>query len=99
MFQHYNDDKFRKIIDEFILSSSENESIKYILRNIDFEAFKVGISFYQMIFTLIQKNAIQNRKSKIKQITKSTYKKLFYKPFNNASVEKITGLVEYLKRN
>jgi len=63
MFQHYNDDKFRKIIDEFILSSSENESIKYILRNIDFEAFKVGISFYQMIFTLIQKNAIQNRKS------------------------------------
>ena len=63
MFQHYNDDKFRKIIDEFILSSSENESIKYILRNIEFEAFKVGISFYQMIFTLIQKNAIQNRKS------------------------------------
>jgi hypothetical protein len=30
--------------------SSANESIKYILRNIDFEAFKLGISFYQMIF-------------------------------------------------
>jgi hypothetical protein len=65
MLQHYNDDeKFRKIIDEFILSSSSNsESIKYILRNIDFEAFKLGISFYQMIFMLIQKDAIHNRKS------------------------------------
>lgn len=63
MFQHYNDHKFKKIIDEFILSSSENESVKYILRNIDFEAFKLGISFYQMIFILIQKNAIHNRKS------------------------------------
>ena len=60
MFRHYNDDKFRKIIDEFILFSSDNESIKYIVRNMDFEAFKLGISFYQMIFILIQKNAIQN---------------------------------------
>ena len=67
MLRHYNDDdKFKKIIDEFILSSSDNESIKYILRNIDFEAFKLGISFYQMIFILIQKNAIQNRKSQIR---------------------------------
>ena len=53
MFQHHNEYEFKKIIDEFILSSSDNESIKYILRNIDFEAFKLGISFYQMIFILI----------------------------------------------
>ena len=65
MFQHYHDEKFKKIIDEFILSSSGNESIKYILRNIDFEAFKLGISFYQMIFILIQKDAIHNKKSQI----------------------------------
>jgi hypothetical protein len=63
MLQHYDNYKFKKIIDEFILSSSDNESIKYILRNIDFEAFKLGISFYQMIFILIQKDAIHNRKS------------------------------------
>jgi hypothetical protein len=63
MSLHSNDDKFKKIIDEFILSSSDNESIKYILRSIDFEAFKLGISFYQMIFLLIQINAILNRKS------------------------------------
>jgi hypothetical protein len=65
MFQHHNDHKFKKIIDEFILSSSDNESIKYILRNIDFEAFKLGISFYQMMFLLIQKDVIHNRKSQI----------------------------------
>ena len=66
MFQHHNVHTFKKIIDEFILSSSDNESIKYILRDIDFEAFKLRISFYQMIFHLIQKNAIQNRKSQIR---------------------------------
>jgi hypothetical protein len=63
MFRYHNDYKFKKIIDDFVLSSSENESIKYILRNIDFEAFKLGISFYQMIFILIQKDAIHNKKS------------------------------------
>ena len=68
MFRHYSDDdKFKKIIDDFILSSSsDNESIKYILRNLDFEAFKLGISFYQMIFILIQKNAVHNKKSQIR---------------------------------
>ena len=68
MFHHYNDVKFKKIIDEFILSSSDNESIKYVLRNIDFQAFKLGISFYQMMFILIQKDAIQNRKSHLRLI-------------------------------
>jgi hypothetical protein len=57
VFQHHDEYKFKKIIDEFILSSSNNESIK----NIDFEAFKLGISFYQMMFILIQKDAIRNR--------------------------------------
>ena len=61
MFQHHDDSKFKKIIDEFILSSSDNESIK----NIDFEASKLGISFYHMMFILIQKDAIRNRKSQM----------------------------------
>jgi hypothetical protein len=65
MFHHQNVYTFKKIIDEFVLSSSDNESIKYILRNIDFEAFKLGISFYHMIFILIQKDAIHNKKSQI----------------------------------
>jgi hypothetical protein len=62
MFQQHDEYRFKKIIDEFILSSSDNESIKYILRNIDYQAFKLGISFYQMMFILIQKDAIHNKK-------------------------------------
>ena len=57
VFRSYDEYKFKKIIDEFILSSSNNESTKYIIKNIDFEAFKLGISFYQMMFLLIKKNA------------------------------------------
>ena len=65
MFQHDNNDyKFKKIIDEFILSSSDNESIKYILRNIDFEAFKLGISFYQMIFQYRSPPRTNSKKTK-----------------------------------
>ncbi len=67
MFQYHDDSKFKKIIDEFILSSSDNESIKYILKNIDYQAFKLGVSFYEMMFILIQKDAIRNRKSQNKR--------------------------------
>ena len=63
MFQHHDEHEFKKIIDEFILSSSDNESIKYILKGIDFKASKLGISFYHMMFILIQKDAIKNGKS------------------------------------
>ena len=57
MFRSYDEYRFKKIIDEFILSSSNNESAKYIIKNIDFEAFKLGITFYQMMFILIKRNA------------------------------------------
>jgi len=67
MFQEHDEYRFKKIIDEFILSSSDNESIKYLIRNIDFQAFKLGISFYQMMFILIKKDAIHNRKSQNKR--------------------------------
>ena len=61
MFQHHDDSKFKKIIDEFILSSSDNKSIKYILKNIDYQAFKLEVSFYEMMFILIQKDAIHKK--------------------------------------
>ena len=65
MFQHHDEHEFKKIIDEFILSSSNNESVKCILKNIELEASKLGISFNQMMFILIQKDAIRNRKSQL----------------------------------
>ena len=65
MFDHYDDNKFKKIIDEFILSSTNDMSLTSAIRNIDFEAAKLGISFYQMIFILIQKESSQNKKKEI----------------------------------
>ena len=64
MFHHYNDHKFQKIIDEFILSATADQQLSRTIRNINYEAAKLGISFYQMMFILIQKDAINNRRSK-----------------------------------
>jgi hypothetical protein len=63
VFHHYNDNKFKKIIDEFILSSSNDKSFSRAIRKIDEEAAKLEISFYQMIFILIQKDLIKTRKN------------------------------------
>jgi len=67
VFRSYDEYRFKKIIDEFVLSSLNNESTKYIIKNIDFEAFKLGISFYQMMFILIKKNA-SNKKNLVHDI-------------------------------
>ncbi len=62
MFHNYDDNKFKKIIDDFILSSTNDTSLSSAIRNIDFEAAKLGISFYQMIFILIQKDKSNRKK-------------------------------------
>ena len=62
MVHHYNDNNFKKIIDEYILSSTDDQSLLSALRNIDLQSRKFGISFYQMIFMLIQKDLIDNKK-------------------------------------
>jgi hypothetical protein len=65
MFRHHEDHKFKKIIDEFILSSTANDKpLLCTIRNIDLQAAKLGISFYHMMFILIRKNSIENRKNK-----------------------------------
>ncbi|MGI9010406.1 MAG: hypothetical protein ACR2F1_04350 [Nitrososphaeraceae archaeon] len=67
MFHHHEDHIFKKIIDEFILSSMNDNRLSFVIKNIDLQATKLGISFYQMMFMLIQKDSIQNgRKNKLK---------------------------------
>jgi hypothetical protein len=71
MFYHYDDEKFTKIIDEFVLSSTSNNEFYYLIKNIDQQAIKLGISFYQMMFILIQKESMDNkRKRKNKWLNK-----------------------------
>jgi hypothetical protein len=64
MFHHYDDPKFTKIIDEFILSLTNNNEFYYLIKHIDQEAIKLGISFYHMMFILIQKESIDNKRKK-----------------------------------
>ena len=62
VFHHYDETQFKNIIDEFILSYSTDKSFSRAIRKIDQEAAKLGISFYQMIFILIQKDLIETKK-------------------------------------
>ncbi len=65
MFHHHDDPGFKKIIDDFILSSiNDDTSLSYAIKNIDLAAAKKGISFYQMMFILIQRTSLENRKKK-----------------------------------
>jgi hypothetical protein len=64
MFHHHDDPGFKKIIDDFILSSIDggDKSFSNAIKNIDLAAAKKGVSFYQMMFILIQKTALENKK-------------------------------------
>lgn len=65
MFHHHDDPGFKKIIDDFILSSiNDDTSLSYAIKNIDLAAAKKGVSFYQMMFILIQRTSLENRKKK-----------------------------------
>ena len=64
MFPHFDDDKFTKIIDEFILSVSNDNEFHYLIKTIDQQAIKLGISFYHLMFLLIQRELINNKRKK-----------------------------------
>jgi hypothetical protein len=64
MFLHYEDNEFEKTIDDFILSST-NDELSTCAINIDNKALKLGISFYQMMFMLIQNDSIENMKKRM----------------------------------
>ena len=65
MYHNHDDPQFKNIIDNFILSSSnDDKQLSFIIKNIDYQATKLGISFYKMIFILIQKNSYEHKKKK-----------------------------------
>jgi hypothetical protein len=71
MFHHYEDHRFKKIIDEFIISVTANdEPLSCAIRNIDHQAAKLGLSFYHMMFILIQKDANEKNRRKKNWLSK-----------------------------
>ncbi len=75
MLHQYDDQRFQQIIDEFILSSTNDKQISDTIKNIDHEAAKLGISFYQLMFLLIQKDVFENhrRQRKKKWLSKNLW--------------------------
>jgi len=63
------------IVDDFILSSTadDNKQLSCVLRYIDHQAAKLGVSFYQMLFILIQKDSNEKRKEKKRKKWLSKY--------------------------
>jgi hypothetical protein len=64
MFHHYDDNKFTKIVDEFVLSSPNDNEFHDVIKTIDQKAIKLGISFYHLMFLLIQMELINNKRKK-----------------------------------
>jgi hypothetical protein len=69
MFHNHDNPQFKNIIDNFILSSSnDDKQLLYIIKNIDYQTIKLGISFYQLIFILIQKNSYEHKKEEKRNV-------------------------------
>ena len=66
MIYYYENHKFKKIIDDFILSlTADDQQLSCIIKNIDYEATKYVVSFYHIIFILIHKDSSENRKKEM----------------------------------
>ena len=61
MFVNMNDELFVKSIDEIIINSKNDIKIKNAISNLDKEAKLRGISIYQMIHELMQKDINEER--------------------------------------
>jgi hypothetical protein len=61
MFVDVNDEMFVKSIDDIIINSKNDIKIKNALSNLDKEAKLRGITLYQMIHELMQKDINEER--------------------------------------
>lgn len=64
MFVDVNDELFVKSIDDIIINSKKNIKIKNAISNLDKDAKLRGISIYQMIYDLMQKDINEERAMK-----------------------------------
>jgi hypothetical protein len=61
LFANSSDDKFIEIIDGLILRADKDIKFKDAIRRIDIQSQKEGLSFYEIIFTLMQKDLTEAR--------------------------------------
>ena len=61
LFANSNDDRFIKIVDELILMAKEDTKFKDAIKNIDIQSQRNGLTFYEMVFMLVQKDLAEAR--------------------------------------
>ena len=63
MFDKLITDQFTKTVDDLILASENDASFKEVIKWIDMQSVKSGISFYEMVY-VITDNQLTQKKAK-----------------------------------
>jgi hypothetical protein len=61
MFDKLITDQFTKTVDDLILASENDASFKEVIKWIDMQSVKSGISFYEMVYAITDKQITQKK--------------------------------------
>ena len=61
MFDKLITDQFTKAVDDLILASENDASFKEVIRWVDMQSGKSGISFYEMVYIITDKQLTQKK--------------------------------------
>lgn len=61
MFELRISDQFTRIVDDLILASENDIGFKEVIKWVDMQSQKKGISFYEMVYTITDKQLTKKR--------------------------------------
>ena len=61
MFDKLITDQFTKTVDDLILASENDASFKEVIKWVDMQSVKSGISFYEMVYVITDKQLTQKK--------------------------------------
>lgn len=61
MFDLHISDQFTRIVDDLILASENDTGFKEVIQWVDMQSQKKGISFYEMVYTITDKQLTKKR--------------------------------------
>ena len=61
MFDLHISDQFTRIVDDLILASENDIGFKEVIQWVDTQSQKKGISFYEMVYTITDKQLTKKR--------------------------------------
>jgi hypothetical protein len=61
VFDLHISDQFTRIVDDLILASKNNIGFKEVIQWVDMQSQKKGISFYEMVYTITDKQLTKKR--------------------------------------